>query len=79
MALTKAEDVIRGAAVNVASTTNLGKLKVAQLPPATQATNQRYIVSDSTVAAATNFGATVVGGGSNPVPVVSNGTNWIIG
>jgi hypothetical protein len=37
------------------------------------------IVTDSTVAGAGNFGATVVGGGTHVVPVYSDGTNWKIG
>lgn len=36
----------------------------------------RTWVSDAT---ASTFGTTVAGGGANTVPVVSNGTNWIIG
>jgi hypothetical protein len=37
------------------------------------------MVTDSTVAAAGNFGAVVTGGGANTVPVYSDGTNWRIG
>lgn len=36
----------------------------------------RGYVTDSNT---TNFLATVTGGGSNAVPVVSNGTNWVVG
>ena len=39
----------------------------------------RAMVSDSTLAAAGNFGAAVVGGGSNVVPVFCDGTHWRIG
>lgn len=39
----------------------------------------RAFVSDSNVPAAGNFGAVVVGGGANKVPVYSDGTNWRIG
>lgn len=49
---------------------------VATLP--TAVTGVRAFVTDSTVTAAGNFGATVVGGGSNVVPVFYDGTNWII-
>ena len=49
--------------------------KVADLPSATTA-GQRTFVSDSNT---TTFNATVVGGGSNTVPVFSNGTNWKVG
>lgn len=53
---------------------------VATLPVATGvATGGRSTVSDSNVAAATNFGAIVAGGGANIVPVYSDGTNWRIG
>jgi hypothetical protein len=40
------------------------------------ASKTRTWVSDAT---ASTFGTTVAGGGANTVPVVSNGTNWIIG
>lgn len=39
----------------------------------------RSFVTDSTVAAAGNFGAVVAGGGANAVPVYHDGTNWRIG
>jgi hypothetical protein len=39
----------------------------------------KAMVSDSTVVAAGNFGAAVVGGGSNIVPVYRDGTTWRIG
>lgn len=49
--------------------------KVADLPSATTA-GQRTFVSDSNTII---FNATVVGSGSNTVPVFSNGTNWKVG
>jgi hypothetical protein len=49
---------------------------VATLPSATGITGVRYMVSDAN---ATTFMSTVAGGGSNVVPVVSDGTNWKIG
>ncbi len=52
---------------------------VSSLPAAASSTGYRYMVSDSTVAASGNFGATVAGSGSNVVPVFSDGTNWLIG
>ena len=53
---------------------------VSALPAAaTAGAGTRGFVSDSTVAASGNFGATVTGGGSNNVPVFSDGTNWLIG
>lgn len=53
---------------------------VSALPAAaTAGAGTRGFVSDSTVAASGNFGATVAGGGSNNVPVFSDGTNWRIG
>lgn len=43
---------------------------------ATAGAGARSFVTDAT---ATTFGSTVAGGGANTVPVVSNGTNWLIG
>lgn len=40
---------------------------------------KRAFISDANLAAVGNFGATVGGGGSNTVPVYSDGTNWCIG
>jgi hypothetical protein len=37
------------------------------------------MVTDSSVAAANNFGAVVAGGGAHAVPVYNDGTNWRIG
>lgn len=54
-----------------------GSQTVAQLPAAaTAGAGARSFVTDAT---ATNFLSTVAGGGVNGVPVVSNGTNWLIG
>ena len=39
----------------------------------------RAFINNSNVAAATNFGTVAVDGGSNIVPVYSDGTNWRIG
>lgn len=50
---------------------------VAALP--TGINGMRAHVTDSTVAAAGNFGATVAGGGSYSTPVYFDGTNWCIG
>lgn len=50
---------------------------VAGLPAAaTAGAGTRAFVTDAN---ATTFASTVAGGGANAVPVVSNGTNWIIG
>ena len=43
---------------------------------ATAGAGARSFITDATT---TTFLATVAGGGSNAVPVVSNGTNWIVG
>jgi len=57
--------------------TNTSITTVASLPTAsTTNAGTRTFVSDATV---TTFGSTVVGGGTNTVPVYSNGTNWKIG
>ena len=50
---------------------------VASLPTASTALKgTRYVVSDAT---ATTFASTVAGGGANCVPVLCNGSNWVIG
>lgn len=50
---------------------------VASLPAAgTAGAGARHFVTDAT---ATTFLSTVAGGGANKVPVVSDGTNWLIG
>lgn len=51
---------------------------VSTLPTTGTLLGRRTYVTDSTVTAASNFGATVVGGGANTVPVFYDGTNWII-
>ena len=57
--------------------TNTTIYTVATLPTAsTSNAGTRTFVSDSTTTA---FGATVTGGGSNTVPVYSNGTSWKVG
>ena len=49
---------------------------VASLPAAaTAGAGARAFVTDAT---ATTFLSTVAGGGANKVPVVSDGTNWLI-
>lgn len=50
----------------------------ANLPAATTA-GIRAFISDANLVAAGNFGATVGSGGSNTVPVYSDGANWCIG
>jgi hypothetical protein len=55
-------------------------LAFASLPLANAAgAGTRAFISDGNLAASTNFGAQVTGGGSNNVPVYSDGTNWRIG
>jgi hypothetical protein len=50
---------------------------VGALPSAsTSGAGSRFFVTDAN---STTFLATAVGGGANAVPVVSNGTNWVIG
>ena len=57
--------------------TNTSITTVAKLPTASMANaGTRTFVSDATV---TTFGSTVVGGGTNTVPVYSTGTSWKIG
>ena len=52
---------------------------VATLAPASIGAGVVAFITDSNVVASGNFGAIVVGGGSNGVPVYSDGTNWRIG
>lgn len=54
-----------------------GATTVSALPSAASAgAGARAFVTDAN---ATTFLSTVAGGGSNKVPVVSDGTNWLIG
>ena len=52
---------------------------LATLPNPVGVPGARAMIADSSVAASTNFGAIAATGGSNIVPVFSNGTNWLIG
>jgi len=65
-----------GGAVKIGSgfttLTSLGSASLA-------GTKTRAFIEDSNVVASGNFGAVAVGGGSNLVPVYSDGTNWRIG
>lgn len=55
-------------------------ISFASLPTAANAgAGTRAFISDGNLAASTNFGAAVAGGGSNNVPVYSDGTAWRIG
>ena len=55
-------------------------ITVASLPTAAAGNaGTRIFVSDASVAAAGNFGSVVAGGGSNTVPVYSDGGAWRIG
>jgi hypothetical protein len=57
--------------------TNTTLYTVSTLPTAsTSNVGTRTFVSDSSV---TTFGSTVVGGGTNTVPVYSDGTSWKVG
>jgi len=56
----------------------VGMYTVGTLPSASGNDRAIAVVTDSTVAMAGNYGATVAGGGSNKVKVFSNGTNWLI-
>jgi hypothetical protein len=60
----------------VANTVQTTPSTFAQLPNAVGNTGARAFVTDGST---TTFGATVAGGGSNFVPVYSNGTVWKVG
>lgn len=63
---------------NTGTNNMLDKVMTVSTLPAVSTVNtgQRLIVSDAN---ATTFASIVAGGGSNIMPVVSNGSNWIIG
>jgi hypothetical protein len=52
---------------------------LATLPNPVGVPGARAMIADSTAFASGNFGVIVVGGGSNIIPVFSDGTNWLIG
>lgn len=52
---------------------------LATLPNAAGVAGARAMIGDSSVAALGNFGAIALGGGSNIVPVFSDGAKWLIG
>lgn len=64
-----------GGSITATTLVNLGTYTVGTLPSASANSGALAQVTDSN--SATN-GNTVAGGGSNRVPVFSNGTNWII-
>jgi sugar lactone lactonase YvrE len=76
-----------GTALSVAGNVTGGNLltnsRVITTPVAysalTAVSGARAFVNDGNLVASGNFGAQVIGGGSNVVPVWSNGTNWYIG
>ncbi len=61
----------------VAQTVNTIPVTLAQLPTATAAgAGTRAFITDGSTA---TFAATVAGGGSNLIPIYSDGTNWKVG
>lgn len=61
----------------VANTVQTTATTYAQLPAASSAgAGTRAFITDGST---TTFAATVAGGGSNKVPVYSDGTNWKVG
>ena len=60
----------------VANTVQTTPSTFAQLPNAVGNTGARAFITDGSTA---TFGATIAGGGSNFVPVYSNGTVWKVG
>jgi len=69
---------ITGANVIAANTFQSTVVAFSSLPPATTA-GLRAFINNANLVAVGNFGAIVAGGGSNYVPVFSNGANWCIG
>lgn len=69
--------VRKDGAVTLAKTLTTGLYAVAGLPlPGAAGAGARAMVSDASV---TTFGSVVTGGGSNFVPVYSDGTDWRVG
>jgi len=56
-----------------------GPYTLAQLPSASSVPYCRSIITNSSVGMAGNYGSIASSGGSNVVPVFSDGTNWRIG
>lgn len=69
---------ITGANVIAANTVKSTVVAFNSLPAATTS-GLRAFINNGNLAASGNFGAQVTGGGSNIVPVFSDGTNWRIG
>jgi hypothetical protein len=70
----------QGATFIFNGTIQSGTYTVATLPSASANARAAAFVTDSSLAYnSTNLGSTVTAGGSNLVPVWSNGTNWVIG
>lgn len=69
---------------NIASSAT-GTIKTNQtiyanlISAATAGTGARAFITDGNLSAAGNFGSLVSGGGSNKVPIYSDGTDWRIG
>jgi hypothetical protein len=71
---------ITGANVISANTLVTLATTFSGLPAAgTAGAGARDFITDGNLVASGNFGSVVAGGGSNSVPVYSDGTNWIIG
>lgn len=62
--------------LNVVNYLKTGAIPVSSLPAASVGSGAKWMVNDAT---ATTFASVVAGGGSNHVPVFSDGTNWRIG
>lgn len=69
---------ISGANIVNANTFRGAVVAFSALPAATPA-GQRAFINNANLVAADNFGEIVGGGGSNTVPIWSDGTNWRIG
>jgi hypothetical protein len=78
--VSNAGNVVTSGNVVASGTIRLGTFTVGTLPSAAANTRARAFVTDSSLAFnSTNLGATVTAGGAILVPVLSNGTNWVIG
>lgn len=69
---------VSGSSIAASVPVIIGTYTVGTLPSAAANAGAIAVVTDSSVSASGNYGATVSGGGANRVKVFSDGTNWVI-
>lgn len=79
LTIDSSQNSVFAARVTTGTTIKLRSYIVSGLPSAsTEGAGALAYVTDSTATAITGLGLAVVGGGSNKVEVISDGTNWIV-